>query len=85
MHTFNTGIEINHLYLQVGEIFKVPGGSKSVVVDGYVDPSAGYRFCLGALSNVHRTEVRIDIGFIPSRLTNHNAPDPNSGDLKNQF
>ena len=43
---------------QVGEIFKVPGGSKSVVVDGYVDPSAGYRFCLGALSNVHRTEVR---------------------------
>ena len=81
MHTFNTGIEINHLYLQVGEIFKVPGGSKSVVVDGYVDPSAGYRFCLGALSNVHRTEVRIDIGFIPSRLTNHKAP----GGLKNQF
>ena len=26
-------------------------------MDGYVDPSAGYRFCLGALSNVHRTEV----------------------------
>ena len=43
---------------QVGEIFKVPSASKAVVVDGYVDPSAGYRFCLGALSNVHRTEVR---------------------------
>ena len=25
-------------------------------VDGYVDPSGGNRFCLGALSNVHRTE-----------------------------
>ena len=44
---------------QVGEIFKVPSASKAVVVDGYVDPSAGYRFCLGALSNVHRTEVGI--------------------------
>ena len=46
---------------QVGEIFKVPSASKAVVVDGYVDPSAGYRFCLGALSNVHRTEVGIAI------------------------
>ena len=28
----------------------------SVTVDGYVDPSGDSRFCLGALSNVHRTE-----------------------------
>ena len=54
---------------QVGEIFKVPGASKSVVVDGYVDPSAGYRFCLGALSNVHRTEVRHDVFGHSSSIT----------------
>lgn len=41
---------------QVGEIFKVPSSLPSVTVDGYVDPSGGNRFCLGALSNVHRTE-----------------------------
>merc|ERR1712088_732290 len=38
----------------------------SVTVDGYVDPSQGNRFCLGALSNVHRTEAseraRLHIG-----------------------
>ena len=58
MPEFWCSIAYFELDTQVGEIFKVPGGSKSVVVDGYVDPSAGYRFCLGALSNVHRTEVR---------------------------
>ena len=35
-------------------------------MDGYVDPSQGNRFCLGALSNVHRTEAseraRLHIG-----------------------
>lgn len=50
----------------VGEAFKVPSSFSSVVVDGYVDPSGGNRFCLGALSNVHRTEqserARLHIG-----------------------
>ena len=41
---------------QVGETFKVPSSCPTVTVDGYVDPSGGDRFCLGALSNVHRTE-----------------------------
>ncbi len=41
---------------QVGEAFKVLSVHSSVTVDGYVDPSAVDRFCLGALSNVHRTE-----------------------------
>lgn len=41
---------------QVGETFKVPSTCPNVTVDGYVDPSGGNRFCLGALSNVHRTE-----------------------------
>ena len=51
---------------QVGEIFKVPSCFHNVTVDGYVDPSGGNRFCLGALSNVHRTEAseraRLHIG-----------------------
>ncbi|XP_056646392.1 mothers against decapentaplegic homolog 4 [Diorhabda carinulata] len=41
---------------QVGETFKVPSNCPNVTIDGYVDPSGGNRFCLGALSNVHRTE-----------------------------
>ncbi len=41
---------------QVGETFKVPSSKAHVTIDGYVDPSGGNRFCLGALSNVHRTE-----------------------------
>lgn len=41
---------------QVGETFKVPSSKPHVTIDGYVDPSGGNRFCLGALSNVHRTE-----------------------------
>lgn len=44
------------LGFQVGETFKVPSNCPQVMVDGYVDPSGGNRFCLGALSNVHRTE-----------------------------
>lgn len=51
---------------QVGETFKVPSTCPSVTVDGYVDPSGGDRFCLGALSNVHRTDqserARLHIG-----------------------
>ena len=41
-------------FFQVGEMFKVPSRCDTVFVDGYVDPSGGNRFCLGALSNVHR-------------------------------
>ncbi|XP_014681364.1 PREDICTED: mothers against decapentaplegic homolog 4-like isoform X2 [Priapulus caudatus] len=54
------------LDVQVGETFKVPSSIPSVTVDGYVDPSSLDRFCLGALSNVHRTEqsekARLHIG-----------------------
>ncbi|XP_028836132.1 mothers against decapentaplegic homolog 4a [Denticeps clupeoides] len=52
--------------VQVGETFKVPSSCPTVTVDGYVDPSGGDRFCLGQLSNVHRTEAieraRLHIG-----------------------
>uniref|UniRef100_A0A8D8YVR5 Mothers against decapentaplegic homolog n=2 Tax=Cacopsylla melanoneura TaxID=428564 RepID=A0A8D8YVR5_9HEMI len=51
---------------QVGETFKVPSSCPNVTIDGYVDPSGGNRFCLGALSNVHRTDqserARLHIG-----------------------
>lgn len=51
---------------QVGETFKVPYAVKTVTVDGYTDPSSIDRFCLGQLSNVHRTEAseraRLHIG-----------------------
>ncbi|XP_063213140.1 mothers against decapentaplegic homolog 4-like isoform X2 [Chroicocephalus ridibundus] len=43
--------------VQVGETFKVASGCPLVVVDGYVDPSGGARFCLGQLSNLHRTHA----------------------------
>ncbi|TRY73882.1 hypothetical protein TCAL_08168 [Tigriopus californicus] len=45
---------------QVGETFKVPASHRSVTVDGYFSPitAAGVkRFCLGALTNVHRTDA----------------------------
>ncbi|CAL1615862.1 unnamed protein product [Knipowitschia caucasica] len=52
--------------VQVGETFKVQSSCHIVTVDGYVDPSGGDRFCLGQLSNVHRTEAieraRLHIG-----------------------
>lgn len=52
--------------VQVGEMFKVPSSCSVVTVDGYVDPSGGDRFCLGQLSNVHRTDAseraRLHIG-----------------------
>jgi len=66
MPEFWCSIGYFELDAQVGEIFKVPSAWRSVVVDGYVDPSGGNRFCLGALSNVHRTEAsdkaRLHIG-----------------------
>ncbi|XP_078527155.1 mothers against decapentaplegic homolog 4-like [Lissotriton helveticus] len=52
--------------VQVGEMFKVLANCPVVAVDGYVDPSGGDRFCLGQLSNVHRTDAseraRLHIG-----------------------
>lgn len=57
MPEFWCSIGYFELDTQVGETFKVPSGWRSVIVDGYVDPSGGNRFCLGALSNVHRTEA----------------------------
>jgi len=66
MPEFWCSIGYYELDSQVGEIFKVPSAWRSVMVDGYVDPSGGNRFCLGALSNVHRTEAsekaRLHIG-----------------------
>ncbi|XP_075996202.1 mothers against decapentaplegic homolog 4-like isoform X2 [Genypterus blacodes] len=54
------------LDVQVGEMFKVQSSCPLVTVDGYVDPSGGDRFCLGQLSNVHRTaashRARLHIG-----------------------
>ena len=44
--------------IQVGETFKVPDTFKEVTVDGGMDMATiGDRFCLGPLSNVHRTEA----------------------------
>jgi mothers against decapentaplegic homolog 4 len=54
---------------QVGETFKVPSGCPNVTVDGYVDPSGGHRFCLGALSNVHRTEQSEKARFVLTILS----------------
>jgi len=51
---------------QVGEVFKVISSSPKVIIDGYTDPSSVNRFCLGQLSNVHRTDIsekaRLHIG-----------------------
>lgn len=44
--------------IQVGETFKVPDTFKEFTIDGGTDmTTAGDRFCLGPLSNVHRTEA----------------------------
>uniref|UniRef100_A0A672V1C9 Mothers against decapentaplegic homolog n=1 Tax=Strigops habroptila TaxID=2489341 RepID=A0A672V1C9_STRHB len=54
------------LDVPVGEPFKVPSRCPAVVVDGYMDPAGGQRFCLGRLSNVRRTaaseRARLHIG-----------------------
>uniref|UniRef100_A0A7E5A136 Mothers against decapentaplegic homolog n=1 Tax=Panagrellus redivivus TaxID=6233 RepID=A0A7E5A136_PANRE len=53
---------------QIGETFNVPAHQEEITIDGGMDPGGARlgRFCLGALSNVHRTEaserVRIGIG-----------------------
>ncbi|KAM9852024.1 LOW QUALITY PROTEIN: mothers against decapentaplegic homolog 4 [Aulostomus maculatus] len=63
---FWCSISYFELDVQVGEMFKVQSSSSLVTVDGYVDPSGGDRFCLGQLSNVHRTaashRARLHIG-----------------------
>ncbi|XP_034021224.1 mothers against decapentaplegic homolog 4-like [Thalassophryne amazonica] len=63
---FWCSISYFELDVQVGEMFKVQSGCPLVTVDGYVDPSGGDRFCLGQLSNVHRTatshRARLHIG-----------------------
>lgn len=51
----------------MGETFKVAWDMDEVMIDGGMDPAAGAgRFCLGALSNVHRSEAseraRLHIG-----------------------
>ncbi len=44
--------------IQVGETFKVPDTFKEVTIDGGMNmATVGDRFCLGPLSNVHRTEA----------------------------
>lgn len=53
---------------QVGETFKVPSSKPNVIVDGYVDPSGGNRFCLGALSNVHRQEQSERARYSPKQF-----------------
>ena len=53
---------------QVGETFKALWNMENIFVDGGMDPNGAEngRFCLGALSNVHRSEsserARIHIG-----------------------
>ncbi|KAM9309157.1 mothers against decapentaplegic homolog 4-like [Pholidichthys leucotaenia] len=63
---FWCSISYFELDIQVGEMFKVQSSCPLVTVDGYVDPSGGDRFCLGQLSNVHRTALshraRLHIG-----------------------
>ncbi|XP_018430457.1 PREDICTED: mothers against decapentaplegic homolog 4-like [Nanorana parkeri] len=63
---FWSSIAYFEMDIQVGEMFKVPSHCPVVTVDGYVDPSGGDRFCLGQLSNVHRTDTseraRLHIG-----------------------
>uniref|UniRef100_A0A8C1QXM8 Mothers against decapentaplegic homolog n=1 Tax=Cyprinus carpio TaxID=7962 RepID=A0A8C1QXM8_CYPCA len=56
--------------IQVGETYKVPSNCPVVTVDGYVDPSGGDRFCLGQLSNVHRTEA-IERASVHLRVIQH--------------
>ncbi|KAG9345347.1 hypothetical protein JZ751_009893 [Albula glossodonta] len=64
--SFWCSISYFEMDVQVGEMFKVMASCPMVTVDGYVDPSGGDRFCLGQLSNVHRTDAseraRLHIG-----------------------
>jgi MAD (mothers against decapentaplegic) family protein 4 len=51
---------------QIGDIFKVRSAYNSVIIDGFFDASREDRFCLGALTNVQRTnaseKARLHIG-----------------------
>lgn len=51
---------------QVGETFRVSSIYPGVTIDGYTNPSAADRFCIGFLSNVHRPpsvqKARLHIG-----------------------
>lgn len=51
---------------QVGETFRVSHIYPGVTIDGYTNPSAADRFCIGFLSNVHRPanvqKARLHIG-----------------------
>lgn len=51
---------------QVGETFRVSSIYPGVTIDGYTNPSAADRFCIGNLSNVHRPpavqKARLHIG-----------------------
>lgn len=59
---------INYFELdqQVGETFRVSSTYPGVTIDGYTNPSAADRFCIGFLSNVHRPpavqKARLHIG-----------------------
>ncbi len=53
--------------VQVGEMFKVLSSCPVVTIDGYVDPSGGDRFCLGQLSNVHRTDASERARYVSSQ------------------
>ena len=68
-------IHYYELDTQVGETFKAPRELTEVTIDGGMDP-AGFRsgrFCLGALSNVHRTEAsekaRYNNNFVISEIS----------------
>lgn len=52
-------INYYELDTQVGETFRAPSDLNEIMIDGGMDPSGfrSGRFCLGALSNVHRTEA----------------------------
>ena len=43
--------------LQIGDPFKVPSSYPTVTIDGFFDASREDRLCLGAISNVQRTEA----------------------------
>jgi MAD (mothers against decapentaplegic) family protein 4 len=51
---------------QLGDPYKIRSTSSSVVIDGYFDTTREDRFCLGAITNVQRTEAseraRLHIG-----------------------
>uniref|UniRef100_A0AC34QBC1 Mothers against decapentaplegic homolog n=1 Tax=Panagrolaimus sp. JU765 TaxID=591449 RepID=A0AC34QBC1_9BILA len=52
-------INYYELDTQIGETFNVSLAREDITIDGGTDPGGGRkgRFCLGALSNVHRTEA----------------------------